>query len=184
VSILDINQFCGTHDDRYWMHNPWRGGGKIYATDGHTLVVVDDDGRELQGEPSTNQDVVVKTVAKWEVACADFKLAAIPDLPPADPCCMCDGTGESQTCLDCDGEGCDCCEDGIVSDSNGKCDDCHGSKVARSQPVKIADVPFSRRLLARLQSLPGCAALHVTGREKVSRFTFDGGYGFIMPMRD
>lgn len=181
---MNLNQFCGSHDDREWMHSPWRHGGKIYATDGHTMIVIPDDGRELPGEPNMNHEAVMKSIAKFEAACADFTLGAIPDLPPADLCGVCDGDGRATECLDCDGEGCDCCDGGIVADESGNCDCCHGTKEARSQPVKIADVTFSRRLLARLQSLPGCAALHVTGKEKVSKFTFEGGYRFIMPMRD
>ena len=122
-------------------------------------------------------------------------------LPAHEACRHCKGQGLAweKACPECDGKGeflhrthwyeCKGCTGGAVvscppTASGAKavpCESCQGSGEA-FQSVVVARALFQRRYLAMLADLPNCS-LQPDGADGAAKFTFDGGYGFLMPCR-
>jgi hypothetical protein len=62
-----------------------------------------------------------------------------------------------------------------------RCQVCGGAGES-SLKVAIGNAFFQRRYLALLAALPACS-IETCGELGLAKFTFDGGYGFLMPVR-
>lgn len=192
-----IFRFCANpqFDIRTYLHSPTLHEGKLYASNGHILVVTDAD-----TEIAVSLDLSLHKVAQKLIteALAAFPLMTplLVDLPPAETCEWCNGIGRAKDCPACDGEGsiegqcgyCPTCHGAgefACEDGDRLCWACEGLKVKRTQPIPYAGAIFARRYLALLLELPG---IHFTAHPEepatgCAYFRFDGGYGCLMPVR-
>lgn len=189
---------------RDYLRSPWRAPGHgMVAANGHILVVLPDDGGELADEPTAHHlaGCVGRFLEKWPGGPLWHKLSAI-DLPARYQCAPCFGTGVYRyiNCSTCSGEGatpdcaiCTACNgDGIlaVTPDNSmpgvermtcvNCVNCGGSGKA-FQEVAVGEGTYSADYLAILAKLPGCEISPRT--DEGSAFRFDGGHGWLMPVR-
>lgn len=191
---FNIQRFCGVGDPREWLLAPWRDRGHIYATNGHWLAEIVDDGREVV-ERDKHPDVVAMFTKNERTT--DWR--DIPVLPPKVNCDLCKGKGGYRliACLDCDGDGhfehgnhdytCKECEGtGNIGDEDKDtiCTWCDGigescSRVAR---VDFAINGYDARYLRWLRKLPGIRVAESTLNGPLL-FEFEGGRGLLMPMR-
>lgn len=197
---MDITRFCATGEDpRAYLATPFRDGDDVIATNGHIMVVVPG----MPGEFPTVQGNMVGGAARFNVATRSGVLTPLSNiaLPEPVPCPNCAGKGHGYEvrCDECDGGGefkhgshwyeckaCggDCTKPCHESTPGAKKHDCHrcdgfGEAFAK---VVVEEAPFQRRYLALIASLPN-SAIETAGPEGTAKFTFDGGYGFLMPVR-
>jgi hypothetical protein len=197
---MDITKFCATDADyREHLRTPFRCSEGIAASNSHVFVCIPDDGgsypqvrASLAGKPAKFKAYIGDAGRQW------FDAASI-QLPERVACPHCDGVGHlyQEDCGDCDGDGIfqhgshwyDCKEcngNGKVKTdaSTGKkepCFSCDGTG-EDYQPVKVGSPFLQRNYLAMLVGLPGCRVGTLGEFDAVS-FTFDGGWGVVMPCR-
>ncbi|MRR49342.1 MAG: hypothetical protein EG825_00255 [Rhodocyclaceae bacterium] len=187
-------------DHREFMQHPILRGEFIYATNGHVAVRVP----ASNGIASTVCDDKIKDMQSlFDKARSDVFLPTFPELPEANKCAVCNGSGIVYPCPSCDGEGefeykwhdyeCKECggygqvDDGD-EDQKETCEYCAGSGHAQ-QPVKVKDFIFDRRYLSKIKDLPGVRfavqqGFPTEGAIPPGYFVFDGGgEGLLMPMR-
>jgi len=196
---MDLLKFCASNTDpRHYMSQPMREGADVVATNGHIMIVMPGMAGEFQPIPDNLRGKAQQFDA---VARSERMPLDIIHLPDRKECPICGGAGHhfEVVCPDCDGEGSfkhglhwyeckECAGNGHctadASDEDAKKTDCYrcdGSGEAY-QAVYISDHLFQRRYLALIKSLPD-AALEIGEPLTVSKFTFTGGYGFLMPCR-
>lgn len=188
---------------RQHLQKPWRAPCGIARTNGHVLVVTPDDGRECDG-PNTEalSNVVMGFAAvaddadkrEW-ITLSDFAL------PPATNCDHCHGAGHKHEmeCDECEGGGdfnhgshtytCKECDGGGTVKAPRKpefkveCSRCNGTGEG-FQAVKVYTSWFQRPYLSLLAGLPNCRLTLGADPMASTVFTFDGGFGAIMPCRE
>jgi hypothetical protein len=197
---MDITKFCATDADyREHLRTPFHCSEGIAAANGHVFVCIPDDG----GSYPAVVDSMKGSAAKFKAYIGDagrqwFDAASI-QLPERVACPHCDGVGHlyEEDCDDCDGEGsfqhgshwynCKECEgSGKVktTTSGGKKETCWscGGTGEGYKAVLVGGSYIQRRYLVQLAELPGCRLGVLGGLDAVS-FTFDGGWGVVMPCR-
>ena len=183
TEALDLSPFCLPPDDpspRYDLTAPWRADGKIYATDGHTLI-------ECVGGNATPDPV---TEGRWPnvwEALEDFPEVCSETMPELEKrpsgldnwgrlmqqCELCCGSGKHQ----CDCEYC-----------SGDCGDCDGNgEYMQTHPrcftrVEIDGLPFELGMLWLIAKLPDLRIKVVCKRDRKDNkpylfFNFAGGRG-------
>ncbi|MCL2656112.1 MAG: hypothetical protein FWD62_01615 [Betaproteobacteria bacterium] len=208
MNLEYLNKFCANkaNDAREKLWKPFIQGGYAIATNGAIAVRVNlsgiDHGRTDRSAndtwPNVNKRIEeVKTGGMGEFdAFACLELIPLPELPPAEPCHFCDGTGKAYRCDECDGVGdfehgnhlYDCKECGGCGQlgyGEGEavsCMECAGLGEKPYCPVKVGNASFDRRFLALIAPLPN-VMIAPNGTEKAAYFQFDGGDGALMPMR-
>lgn len=195
---LPIERFCGVDDPREYLNAPWRRDGKLYATNGHFMIEIADDGREAP--EFKNHPDCAKIFAKHTPS----EFGSIPALVEAVPCQCCKGRGMcySEPCPDCNGRGefrhgsfdyeCQRCDgDGEfifpvppIGMAETRCAACYGlgEEFNKDHGTKVGEFKFATRLLRVLTTLPGIE-IATCGPEAPLWFRFDGGRGLVMPMR-
>jgi hypothetical protein len=198
--VIKIEHFAGVDDYREYLNAPWRRGGKLYATNGHFMVEIDDDGREA-ADFSKQPDCAALFVKHSP---GDF--VSLPELPAAVTCRACDGAGMCyrEGCPDCDAKGefthgmyeyqCQRCDgDGYFTqyfapegESLSRCVACYGlgEEVNRDHRTKVGTRNYATRLLRVLTALPGVEVSCCPTSGNPLWFRFDGGRGLVMPMHD
>lgn len=188
---------------RHYLQKPWRAPCGIARTNGHVLVVTPDDGRECDGP---NTEALANVVMGFAAVVDDAdkrEWIALSDieLPPATKCEHCRGAGHlyETECDECEGEGdfahgshtytckeCDGC--GFIpaprkDEFKVECSRCSGTGEG-FRAVKVYTSWFQRPYLSLLAGLPNCRL--TLGAEPMGStvFTFDGGFGAIMPCRE
>lgn len=187
--------FPAGQDIRLHLNQPARADGKLYASDGHILIVTHDD-----TEVSVLEDSKLPSLAKNLLAPIDGRDNWIPvDIPLPSPisCFLCGGIGKLSECEHCEGDGFVLSNDGrkeeqcpkcngapYLADVNGyACWKCNGSGES-ILAIPVGNTHFQRRYLALLQSLPGPVTLAPAPvASDVAFFRFDGGHGALMPCR-
>jgi hypothetical protein len=153
---------------------------------------------EVEENPkSVNISVIDKSMEK-EAVWLPAPAVAVTILP----CKRCAGTGKSNQCPECDGEGevtlendfneykctCQTCSGkgdyrGLSGGKEVPCRECGGTgKDLEHTPVNVNGVLVSDLYLSWIAALPN-AEIAVFGPNDVVRFRFDGGDGFVMPRR-
>lgn len=166
MTTAEILALFVAHDDvREWIMHPFRQDGRLWATNGHTLVSLPDDA----GIHADDFVVpILPGIRTTFEACSQFA-AYTAALPPADACSRCGGTGQAAQ----DNEDDDiCCE-------------CDGTGIYPHQPILVHGQKLARRYLAIALTLPGvefCTAPHITSGP-MAYFRFTGGWGVIMALR-
>lgn len=187
-----IQKFCAVADVRIHLMRPARDDGRLYASNGHILIVTEDDAEVSAIEASPLVDAAQRLME--QANCRDNWTLLDLTLPAVTPCKACNGTGKSTVCEHCDGtsfantaekQKCPKCDGrGEWPDENGSvcwhCDG-HGDDY---QPIPFGNTFLQRKYLALLRSLQGPVTLS-TGpvATDVAFFRFNGGYGALMPCR-
>ena len=202
--MIDFTQFCANENEtRAHLQKPWRSAGGIVYCNGQILVCVPDDGLEYATEPKGMANNLGRFASESPATGESVDMQALV-LPAARMCPDCNGEGYLWVlpCESCEGKGTfwhfekeyecrDCEGDGYASlsqltDHSGnksakrqKCSECNGSG-DWSRSVPLGNAFFARHYLAMIAALPGCK-LWPNGKTKGSAFTFEGGYGWLMP---
>lgn len=191
-----MQRFCARDDDiREPLRKPWRLNGSIYMTNGHILLRIADDGRDVPdaaGRPDA--EVLFKKNVRAEFA----PLPNLPSKKTVGLCYQCGGRGvwSAADCEDCNGQGCfdhgnheyqckECDGDGRVEmegAAESLCDVCDGDGESTMHGTDIGDARFATHYLRRLTLLPGLT-VSIAGETDPMVFNFDGGAGLLMPMR-
>lgn len=153
---------------RDWLHQPFKIGEWVYATDGHIIVRVPAAGQEsLDGAPIPVDITGLFGSAHDAAQRARTIKVGLPALPEAQPCFACGGSAST-----------------YLRDDQQECFQCDGTGVERHQSVTVGARDYARRYLAKIADLPGLA-FHQTPNEDIDPafFTFDGGEGLLMPLR-
>lgn len=197
--MINLSKFSARADIREYLRQPFRCSEGIVASNGHILVCVADDGGNHPDGPKTMDPPVSKfRMNTGEPGREWFDMSAIT-LPDREPCTYCGGSGyeHQEDCEDCDGEGefehglhsydCKACRGtGKVDATPGQgekvaCYRCDGSGESQ-QTVRVGKALLQRRYLARIAELPS-ARIGTAGSLETVVFTFDGGFGAVMPVR-
>lgn len=190
---------AGRNDLREYMRAPFSRGDWIYATNGHIAVRVP----KAEGIAAAESGKLEKIEGLFEKSKRD-NFIGLPELPEAEKCPTCNGSGIGYKCPECEGKGdfdkgghsYDCKEcggsgqvdDGYDADKE-PCVECDGYGESRYKAVAVGNWHYDRRYLAMVEKLP---AVRFAQREEgpkdfkdaaVAYFVFDGGEGVLMPMR-
>jgi hypothetical protein len=197
MKMLDLlMSFCAKDSSaqRTYLHKPFRLGEFIYATNGHVAIRIPDDGT-IQAEDIEK----VKSIGNY-FSDVNGKYVAIPELPAAESCSHCYGTGKGKPkteCDECDGDGefrhgshyyeCKECDgEGSIEADEGvgeNCEYCNGTGEQRHQPIKVGKSYFNRMYLVKISTLPNLKFCNPKSENDFCNFIFDGGEGCIMPIR-
>jgi hypothetical protein len=175
--MIDLQQFCGTDETRWYLMKPFSQGEHSFATNGHIEVRIPrrDDITELD-DKAPKFDANAPLAGIDEAAFSRFDA----DLPPAPtevgPCKACDGRGYEHACPDCE------CV----------CEMCHGSgdmDQERFMSTTIAGIDFTLSYVRQMLALPGVEIAQTAATATALKgmkplfFRFDGGVGALMPRR-
>jgi hypothetical protein len=194
-----LEKFTGVDDYREYLSAPWRRDGFIYATNGHFMVEIPDDGRAGIPPYDKHPDCAALFAKR---APGEFK--SLPALGKFAPCESCGGKGVGyrETCPDCDGEGefkhgcyeydCKRCDgegyfffaETPAGEKESRCPACYGlgEAVDRNHGTPFGTQVFATRLLRVIATLPGVEAASCSGDKPPLWFRFDGGRGLVMPL--
>lgn len=189
---------AGRGEIREYMRAPFARGDWIYATNGHIAVRVP----KVDGI-AAESDKLKKIEGLFEKSKRD-NFIDLPELPEAEKCPTCNGSGIGYKCPKCEGKGdfdkdghsydCKECDgsgqvdDGYDADKE-PCIECGGDGESHYKAVKVGNWHYDRRYLAMIEKLP---AVKFAQRPEgpadfedvaVAYFVFDGGEGVLMPMR-
>lgn len=181
--MIDLSPF---HDpielDSRWSR-PWQKDGKILATDGRILVLIENDGRQVEWNETRrpNAEDIFRTgfneTNVWHDLPSDFH---DPD---------CDDCGNTRLIT----EECDECFIGTVECNYGHehdCPDCDGEGEIESvcdctyrHPVMLSNRKIARHYVRAIKTLPNVKfGVSSDDPEQIVWFRFDGGKGAVMPI--
>lgn len=166
---INLQQFCGTDISRDYLMQPWSLGEYTYATNGHILVQVPriDGVPENSRAPSKKLSDVLDP--QRDAACEPLPALKLPEVRKR-ICYHCDGTGRGHECPNC---ACVCTE-------------CSGEKSVSCEDFISCEVDgflIALKYLRMIAALPNAKMAKGSPSTPV-RFTFDGGEGRIMGLRD
>ena len=163
-----LRSFCEGKERRPVTCSPWSVGDHSYATNGSIIV------RVARCEDVALADDNKKTAAMvdgWLAAMAEVERVPLPRFEIANgkrwACDDCEGRGYKHDCPDCSCD-CDKCNGGY----------CHQRVIVAWHGLQIKALHW--QLIAALPSSLIATALSPPGH---IAFSFDGGYGLVMPMR-
>lgn len=145
---LDLQRFCADENDpREYLQKPWRDGGWVYATNGHLVLRIPDNGAPDTPERTDKHPAVPAMFRKYleDRAC---EFLVMPSIPEPNKCTHCGGAGFvwAKNCPDCvDGEfthgdyGYDCKNCMRSAAGPGKLDADKGDKGAKREPCAHCD---------------------------------------------
>ena len=205
-TMIDLTRFCADENELCtYLQKPLRTAQGMVYCNGHILVCAPylDDGEEYATTPAIMQDALARFARESSAAGESVDMQSLV-LPEARVCPDCNGAGYLYVlpCESCDGEGtfkhygheyecreCEGCGYASLSQltdhsknksaKRQKCTECD-SYGDQSQSVPLGNAFFARHYLAMIADLPGCK-LWPNGTTNGSAFTFDGGYGWLMP---
>ena len=200
-----LQPFCAVDDIRVSLNRIFKKGDYLYATNGHVIVSVKDDGTETCPDNDAlapNGEVILQ---REKCAGPGFVPLRFDEPQDKEKCTSCGGSGkiaEREICDSCNGNGsfehydhwyeCQACDgEGTVKAKTGEtdqCEDCNGSGESKHQPVTLPDGrTFKLLYLNKLLALPGIEYLPDPMRDdgtiSIMQFRFDGGIGALMPIR-
>lgn len=170
TEALDLQQFCGTDECRYYLMKPFSRDGFTWATDGAILVRV-----ALRPEiPEIEQKIAVSKPLEGVETAAFVKPKFNLPLAPTEigDCPTCRGRGYLHDCPDCE---CDC-------------ERCNATGTMDKEAListKIGGKFFSLKYVRQILALPRVEIEVIPSSEPLKRpifFRFDGGVGALMPL--
>jgi hypothetical protein len=195
MTIEQLQKFCTRDELRPSMQQPYTIDKHTYATDGVVIIRI----------PAMNEVPFIQSApdpeplfVKCEVESFTSDLSHIPG-PTMTVCPTCLGKKRLEECNKCEGAGehvCECghhhdCEscDGLgdVPSDNptaDECDSCDGiGQVAKRQEVHIGPRKFNLQRLELVRHLPTFRIADSGSSSTGAYFTFEGGDGILMPLR-
>jgi len=192
-----LSRFVGVNDIRFYLNNIIRRPDFFYATNGHIAVRM-----PIQENVEAYESDHPRNIADLFIERKSDTWVEFPTLPEGEKCKFCDGTGLGYECDECDGEGefeygshtydCKECDgSGQISNRYGidrsektKCNKCDGKKLKPYQGIRVGGSTYDLKYLKDIADLPGMRIAVPVGPMATAYFTFDGGEGILMPMRD
>lgn len=200
---MKLEDFCADKNDpRYFLHVPWTWENYSYATNGHIAIRVPALAEYPVAE--TDKKIHTQTLPQMFIeAHANRNMQLLPayDKPALPPCPTCQGSGYSQECDECEGEGevefentynryhfeCRSCDgDGDILGGKEACKYCNGSGKQKDVAIKCGPVFLNFLYLELIETLPGLridCSLPDNDTKNPVPFVFDGGEGLLMTMR-
>lgn len=194
---MDLQQFCHPSRGGGKMSSPFSAGDYSYATNGHLIIRVPrvDDIPERDNAPGIGPLVWKHNdIADWH---------DLPEYesPPAKTCVACDGSGYTEDCPECEGDGnvffsndhneysfdCKTCDGEGVEPSNEEdgelCEDCAGTGEIKHDtiPITWGKGYINAVLMEQIKDLPGLKLSDQGDGLTPWHFRFDGGEGLVMP---
>lgn len=168
--MLDLQQFCGKEETRFYLMKPFSRGGFTWATNGHILVRVMLRPDIADVDQKFNVAKPLEGIEGRSFFRPSFELPAAPT--EIGQCETCEGRGFSHACPDCE------CV----------CNRCHGSGELDTEKLMSASIgptAFALNYVRQMLSLPGIEIeeLPTEPSERPFLFRFQGGVGALMPMR-
>ncbi len=160
----DLMKFVNPDENwhRHHIDKPWSRDGFTYATNGHIIIRVPllPDVPEDKEAPGT--DFLFK-----KVPIPDTWLP-IPELPEPifEVCDLCGGAEKYWDRSEKKWEPCDC----------------HGEQIEKMVEIKVGEITYQAQYLRLLDGLQKCVMAPTTDDDP-AWFKFDGGTGFLMPMK-
>ena len=194
-----IHKFTAQGNDiRFYLTKPCLHDGQLYASNGHILVVTEQDDSVVCIDDTGLAHRAEEIVSGYYRQMKVFPPLDL-QLPEATQCMVCNGLGKTKICKTCEGEGvtyvgresefdaaitCSACDGRSEwpDESGDPCWHCDGTGNG-FQSIKIGNAYFQRRYLALLQTLPGIHFLPDDDPSKLAYFRFEGGFGALMPCR-
>ena len=195
ITLETLKAVCDGY--RKDIDKPFKRNGYIYATNGKAVVRIPESAElatDIENKINIEQfewNIIPKTfIPVPEVNLKDFQ----------EKCTSCNGTGQVSKCTACDGDGeheCTCgdfhtcriCDGkGILPLGEGeniKCENCNnGIADNHDKNVIIGDNRFAQWLVyAIFQAVGQFEIMYGQSRREPNYFRFEGGDGFIMPLR-
>lgn len=171
--MINFRVFCASEKDNPLLSEPFSVGNYTYATDGRIGVRLPlcnevPEGDEMQAKRAKALDRLF--AVRLGVQTPEAFERQLPDPPEGDDCERCEGSGMGHNdCPCCD---CDCC-------------DCNGTGTCLpTQRIRFETFDVNVKHLRLVLALPNPKiAIDVSNGDGPLLFTFDGGVGLLMPMR-
>lgn len=194
MKIETLNKFCSNDEIRTNIQKPFTISDYTYATDGHIAIRVEKIKSIGEKEDSINVDKCLP----WDDKIENWLPLPEYTVDISDNCSCCKGTKKSEECLECGGEGflefetnfnyyeCECktcVGNGYILSKNKTCLPCRGSGIKNDIPIYFKNIKLNMNLLERIKDLPNIKLGTPKGESDPIKIKFDGGDGFIMPMR-
>jgi hypothetical protein len=160
--MIDIQKFCADEDEpRYYLQAPFKINDRIIATNGHIIISIPDDGRDVAPANASFAKSVERVLATEFAEYVRMDSIALPDA-----------------------EICERCPDPAELEEDEVCCWCEGTGISIYTPVLVGATTFARRYMAMIAELPD-AEIGISADEKQTPvpFRFTGGHGCLMPMR-
>ena len=188
-----LQRFVATpSESREFLRNPILRDDWVYATDGSILIRVP----RVEDIDAAESDLPKRLAEIFDNPRGET-FVDLPDLPPAEACTPCHGSGIAYKCKACKGAGwldrggedydCKSC---VGSGQTGEgdetdkvpCSACNGTRIFLNQRVTVGNIFFARRYLEKIKSLPEVRFATPPDNTIPAYFSFDGGEGLLMPM--
>ena len=190
-----LQKFCDQGNTK--MNAPFSYGGHTFATNGHIVVRVPRMPDVLEGGFLNEKAAEMFSTIPSDLS----SMVSLPEFSEEDieACRRCNGTGETAVCPECDGDGkitfstrfndyeCECLSCHGYGEIRGKgqiCGNCRGTGQEMSwKRIPLGNSGFSAGYLRLMrENLPNVQIL-ANAPASACYFRFDGGDGFLMPMR-
>ena len=169
IAFEQLCKFCADADDiLFYLRAPWKDAdGRIMASNGHIAVLLD-AGADMP-EVVYQEKAPSKRFSEWaaEIGYDGFS-PALAEFDADKKCKACDGIPHAPTEDDDDW---DCA-----------CYLCDGTGFAIKEPLPVGNAHYAKHYLRLIASLPA-AEFKANGPRDKAQFRFDGGVGFLMPVR-
>lgn len=192
---MNLDQFCSTEPNRQNLHKPFNYGvDEVAATNGHICIIT--KGRGVDPEnPVDLKGVMDRLMLLDEIHKVDLSMIKGTPCKCEDedrPCPCCKGTGTVEMNYDyTDYEfvyhdnyfdaPCPICEEW---EEHNICRKCKGCKVTYEMKwMRIGTQSFDPHTLSTIKHLKNLTLQNGKGYS-AARLYFDGGYGFLMPVRE
>jgi hypothetical protein len=202
MNTIDLSRFCDS-DASTSLGKPFAEGQYTYALDGRIVVRVDRNAFPSEENPKAPK-ICNAPFLKFDHA----TLSGFEPLPPIDPaklrpCGLCLGKLQVVTCAQCEGAGedtegdeCPTCKGaGAIPaapttppSQSRRCPWCEGTGQEAVEWMEINTLLVSTKYLRKIASLPDAKIRCFAEKQEMFflppiPFTFDGGVGYVMPMR-
>lgn len=188
-----LKQFvAGANESREFLRQSILRDDWVYATDGSIVVRVP----RADGIDAIESDLPKRLSEIFDNPRGET-FVDIPDLPLAEPCMPCHGSGVVYKCQDCDGNGwfdrngqnyaCKSCGGYGQTGDGGEtdkvpCSACNGTRIFLNQRVAVGNILFARHYLEKIKFLPEVRFAIPPDDTIPAYFAFDGGEGLLMSM--
>lgn len=170
---MDINLFAFCSDQaeaREYLKSPFRSELGVVATNGHILVVTEDNSGDWPATPKAISGFA-KVISSATTKGKKFKLSGI-NYPDDEQCIKCKGEGyiRQGNCYACGQEKEDL-----------DCEECRDGKAKQS--IWVGHAVFDLHYIRLISQLPNSFLTEPATPFETARFDFDKGYGCVMPCR-